>query len=715
MSPEQLQGKDVDARSDLFSFGCVLYELLTSKRAFDGSNKASVIAAILEREPAPLEVARPLDRIVRRSLAKDPDQRFQTARDLKAALSWVLDQPPQVKAPSPSRLGRMARFGNAVSWLVVGVVTVVLVGVSFIHFREQPAAELTRFQIQAPEKVIFGAFLSLSPDGRRVAFSAASQGDGVFRVWVRPLDSLETRPLAGTDRQNNAMFWSPDSRSIAFGTGDGKLKRIEASGGPAQTLCDATGLAGGSGNRDGVIIFGGNGGLWRVSAAGGTASPLTAVNASRGEVANRFPFFLPDGQHFLYRRQARSADQSGIHIGSLDAKPDQQSSRRLLAADMAVYAPPAGSNSWGTRYGYVLFLREGTLMAQPFDIGRLALAGGALPVAEQVRTTGNGSGYRNGSGYFSASSNGVLAYGTGGSGTQLTWFDREGKILGTVGEAGSYSMPALSPDGKQAASQRTGADGSNPDLWTFEFARGVSTRFTFDPAEERSPVWSPDGSHIAFASNWGGQFNLYRKAVSSAINEETLLQSTDAKYPEDWSRDGSFLLYAVLDPKTKYDLWVLPLTSASSGERKPIKFLATEFNENQAQFSPDGHWIAYTSDESGDSEVYVRPFPEAGGKSMISKGRGSQPRWRRDGRELFYRSRAGQLMAVEVAVNTTFQPGTPQPLFTMDPGGASGIDNDVRSYDTAADGKRFLVNAPPGVNSQRSLTVVENWQSGLKK
>lgn len=351
-------------------------------------------------------------------------------------------------------------------------------------------------------------------------------------------------------------------------------------------------------------------------------------------------------------------------------------------------------------------------MSQPFDARRLALAGEAVPLAEQVRSGNTGNGY------FSVSTSGVLSYGTGGGGlvSQFTWFDREGKLLNTAGELGNYNMLALSPDGKQAASQRNGGEGSNADIWTFEFARGISTRFTFDPGEERSPVWSPDGSHIAFASNRGGQFNLYQKVASGAGNEDRLLQSDLPKYPDDWSRDGRFLLYSVVDPKTKYDLWVLAL----SGERKPVKFLATEFNENQAEFSPDGRWVAYTSDESGGPEVYVRPFTDAvgkdvGGKWQVSKGGGSQARWRRDGREIFYRNRAGQLMAVAVSANPTFQPGTPQSLFTLETTGGTGTNTDVRRYDVGADGKRFLVLALPGANAQAPIMVVQNWQSGLKK
>jgi serine/threonine protein kinase len=713
MSPEQAVGRPVDRRSDIFSFGAVLYEMLTGKRAFMGATTPDVLEAVVKSEPdwAALPAGTPgyMRRLLERMLVKDRKQRLQAIGETRIALENPALDSGTGAATSPSRLG----------WLWPGVAVLAILTalvVSFLHFRETPpAAELIRFQIPAPDKVSFGGYLSVSPDGRRVAFSAAGPGNGIFRVWVRSLDSLEARPLAGTERQNLAMFWSPDSRSIAFGTGDGKLKKVDVSGGPAQTLCDVVGLSGGSWNGDGTIIFGGNGGVSRVSATGGAASPVTAINASRGETTQRFPAFLPDGRHFLYRRQSRSADQDGIYIGSLDARPDQQSAQRLLAADMAVYAPPAGPNAAGTNYGYLLFLHEGTLMAQPFDAARLALAGDAVPIAEHV-----GPGLAGG--YFSASSNGVLAYGIGENGVnfQFTWFDRDGKILGTAGEPGSNAMPALSPDGKQAAFQRGGATGSNADLWIIEFARGVGTRFTFDLAEERSPVWSPDGSRIAFASNRGGQFNLYQKVASGAGNEDLLLQSSDPKFPEDWSRDGRFLLYAVIDPKSKYDLWVLPLMPGSSGERKPIKFLATEFSENQAQFSPDGRSIAYTSDESGAWEVYVRPFTEpgtkdAGGKWMVSKNGGTQARWRRDGRELFYRSPEGKLMVVEVAANASFQPGTPQPLFTMDPGLGNGTLTDTRRYDAAADGKRFLVNALPGASTQTPLTVVQNWQTGLKK
>jgi Tol biopolymer transport system component len=514
-------------------------------------------------------------------------------------------------------------------------------------------------------------------------------------------------------------FWSADSRFVVFQS-DGKLRKVDAAGGPPQTICDTSlGYTGGAWSPEGVIVFAARPGLMRVSAAGGDPSPLTKLDPSRQETFHTGPALLPDGRHFLYLRRSNRDQSNGIYVGSLDATPEQQDTRRLLPADFpAIYAPsPNGS------IGHVLFLRENTLMARPFDAASLALAAEAVPVAESVTTSF-------GRGMFEASATGVLAYGTGaGLGTpttQLTWFDRAGKILETVGEPGQYNTVALSPDGTRVAVSRNGPQDArtagperggngNVDIWLHEFSRGTNARFTYDPGMDWMAVWSPDGSHIIFASNRDGSMNLYQKVSSGAGNEEALLQSNDTKFPYDWSEDGRFLLYAVVVGR-KYSLWVLPLTG---DDRKPMPYLQTESNASQARFSADSRWIAYTSNESGKQEIYVRPFPAAsGGKWIVSKGGGNQPHWRRDGKELYYLSADSKLMSVEVATTSgTFQAGIPKALFAA-PISGGGTNVNVTRYDVTADGKKFLINAlPTETTLARStpITVVLNWQAGLKK
>jgi dipeptidyl aminopeptidase/acylaminoacyl peptidase len=462
-----------------------------------------------------------------------------------------------------------------------------------------------------------------------------------------------------------------------------------------------------------VIIFGSaTGGLSRVSAGGGIATPLTALDSSRQENAHMLPSLLPDDRHFVYLRRSRSRENVGIYLGSLDAKPEAQDSKRLLATLAgAQYAPPEDT----VTKGRLLFLREdGTLMAQPFDTGRLELAGEPVQVVGRVASNRD-------LGHFAVSTNGILAYRSGsGNSIQFTWFDRQGKILGTAGNPSLYYTPdplALSPDGTRVATQRRDPQTGNVDIWVLDIARNTSTRLTSDPALDVYPVWSPDGSRIVFASNRDGPFNLYQKASTGAGEEELLLRSNGNKTPNDWSRDGRFLLYCDSNPKTKCDLWVLPL----SGDRKPIPFLRTAFSETEGQFSPDGHWIAYRSNQSGKPEIYVRPFPATVGGSgqwTISNGGGTQPRWRRDGKELFYFSGEGTLMSVDLATSPVFRASIPQRLFdTRILAGDTPVLFSSTSFhwDVAANGKRFLINTATAESGSAPITVVQNWTALLKK
>ena len=599
--------------------------------------------------------------------------------------------------------------------LTVAVFLVAGAALSLIHFREMPLVSApVQFQISPSGSLPQGDAFAVSPDGHHLAF-AATGSDGVARLWIRDLDSLKVRTLSDSHpasfvepgRVVPPFFWSPDSRFIGFQAG-GKLAKIEISGGPAQTLCDVQGTAvGGSWNRDGVIVFADNTrGLMQVSAAGGVASPLTTFDPSRKEVVHVLPSFLPDGRHFLYLRASSAPENSGVYVGSLNAKPEQQDSRRLLPTTSGpVYVPSSDSDS-----GQVLFLRQATLMAQPFDAHRLELSGEAVPVAAQV---GSFIDY----GLFSASSNGVLVYRSAvGQSYQLTWLDRQGRLLGTVAEPGGYNSMALSPDGRRVAVSRTNPENTaNWDVWLLDLGRNTSTRLTYDQVRAKFPVWSADGNSVIFDAIHEGEMNLYLKLASGAGDDRLLLKSTAEykydKYATSCSRDGRFLSFTMVNPETKSDLFVLPL----QGDHKPIPFLRTEFNESSGQFSPNGHWIAYISDESGSDEIYVREFSsgsaqgswEAAGKWLISKGGGTDPRWRGDGKELFYVASDGKLMSVEITTKPVFQAGAPRPLFQLPPGFIGG--------DVTADGRRFLIGVPVAQSTSVPFTVVLNWQTTLKK
>jgi Tol biopolymer transport system component/predicted Ser/Thr protein kinase len=699
MSPEQLQGKDVDARSDLFSFGCVLYEMLTGKRAFDGQSAASVVAAILEREPVPVEVARPLDRVVRRSLAKDPDQRFQTGRDLKAALAWAMEQ-----SPGPSAGGQRMTLPYKAWIAATGVLAAALLVVLLLAGRSRPEGTITRFPVYPPEKSFFSApayvtvgqpQFALSPDGRALAFVAAISGAKPL-VWLRDFDEVAARPLPGTEN-GEFPFWSPDSGSVAF-FAEGKLKKIRASGGPIQVVAEDVGDSrGGSWGPDGTIIFGnGNLPIYRVPAGGGAVVPVTTLDASAKEGSHRWPHFLPDGRHFLFSIR-NEGERRGVYAGSLDGSLK----KFLIRSDSnALYISP----------GYLLFLDGDTLLCQPFNAERLELGGQSFPVAEPVGRSTNGySG-------FSASRAGTLAHSKPDlQSGRLTWFDRGGTPLGSVGPEGDYTDVRVSSDEKQVAASLVDPKTGNPDIWLTDLTRGSTSRFTAGPAMNNAPAWSPDGSRIVFrTTRRGGSVEFYEKSSAGAGQEHLVLSAdvqlaaghTNSISQPDWSPDGQSLLYFGSTSSGYSELWLLPL-----GDRKPVRLTSLPSNGMQASFSPDGRFIVYASGESGKLEVYAQTFPLSDRKWKVSTSGGYEPRWRADGREIYYLSEERRLMAVSVGPGPTID--LPKSLFQTKV--ASAVTPWRTHYVPSPDGRRFLVNTQSGDPAPNSITVMSNWTVGSKK
>jgi serine/threonine protein kinase/Tol biopolymer transport system component len=701
MSPEQVRGQSVDHRSDIFSLGVVLYEMLSGKRAFRGDSAIETLNAILKEEPPELsesnsQINPALERVVMHCLEKSPERRFQSARDVAfvlEALSGLSSSRTMTAALPPTA---MPRNRGRVAWIVAGACLLgLLAALPFViaYLRRTPVDErVLKLSVLPPENATVagaGTGFALSPDGRRLAFVASFEGQSL--LWVRSLDSLSTQALPGTEGAGGASppFWSPDSRSIGF-FAKGKLKKIDASGAPLQTLCDVPASRGGTWNRNGVIVFapGVPGPLYRVSAAGGEPSPMTALDQSRFETSHRWPYFLPDGRHFLYLVRS---NQAGVYVGSLDSK----TTKRLLPTAMNVaYAPP----------GFLLFMRNETLMAQPFDADELELSGEPFAVAEGVAYNPG-----LGRGVFSVSENGVLAYRSGGAQiNQPLWFDRGGKQIGSLGAAGLYFTVGLSPDERRAAVDRSDPQTGTNDIWLFDLSLGIPSRLTTDPANDSNPLWSPDGSRIVFSSSREGVSSLYQKIASGGGNEEVLLKSSEAKVPDDWASDGQFIVYQTLNQKTRWDLWVLPM----SGEPQPFPFLQAEFNEQQAQFSPDGKWIAYTSDESGAPEIYAQPFPASGGRWRVSTGGGCQPRWRRDGKELFYIALDGKLMAVDVKLGATLEARVPKTLFGTR---VLSLTDFGTHYAVTANGQRFLINSTIEETSATPISIVVNWTADLKQ
>ena len=692
MSPEQARGKRVDKRTDIWAFGCVLYELLAGERAFGGENITDTMAAVVTREPdwgaLPKNTPANVRTVLRRCLEKDRAERL---RDIGDARLELKEAPLSVPEPAP----RQRRLPWMIATALATAVALVLLLIHFVKAPpEQPAVRMT---LLPPEKTRFGD-ISVSPDGRRVAFTAEDAA-GKIQLWMRPLDALTAQALAGTEGALSPV-WSPDSRWLGF-FADGKLKKVEISGGPPQTIANAPSSRGGAWGRDGVIIFAPTNGspLVQVPASGGEPKPATELDASHQEFGHRCPQFLPDSRRFLYFIWGGQPEHVGIYAGSLDSR---QKIRLVTSPASATYG-----------MGYLLFVRERALLAQRFDAAKLQVVGETLPVAEPVGVDVRVSRSR-----VSLSETGVLVYDAGASvSRRLLWLDRSGKALESIGPPGVYANVDLSPDGRLVATNRTDPQTGNTDIWLFDLARSASTRFTFHPAIDAFPVWSPDGRRIAFFSSREGAYDLYQKDASGARDEELLLKTPANKFASGWSPDGRWLLYQTVDAKTSLDLWVLPLERRQPAPQ-PQPWLRTEFAERNGRFSPDGRWVAYDSNESGRHEIYVRPFLPGGGagadKWPVSTGGGEQPRWRGDGKELFYLGPDRRLMTVQVKTGGgRFEAGLPKALFPTRASIPPGLS--TAAYAVSADAQRFLINTESEETGSQPATLVVNWTAGLKK
>jgi serine/threonine protein kinase/Tol biopolymer transport system component len=692
MSPEQVAGAEADTRSDLFSLGCMLYEMAAGQRAFKRATPAETMAAIRNDDPPAADaVPAELRRIVAHCLEKEPDARFQSARDLAFNLRGLLE----VDLPA-SALRRKSRPGPALAVLAATASLGALLAARFLDIRgSRPAADAIRFTVAPSEGGSLVGIPQISPDGRRLLSPVRTAERSA--LWLRPLGAAAGQVVPGTDGANGlTIAWSPDSRFAVFGARL-RLLRIDMDGPGSPTVLTDTDIPLGWGvtvNQEGLVLIGRDGsGIHRVPPTGGAPSLLLPVDEASQEYAHYWPHFLPDGRHFLFFARNRNPAENALCAASLDGRTRK---RLLTGVSQAQYAS-----------GHLFYAEGRTLFARPFDPDALEFRGDPVPVAEKV---GRGS---YGIAAFSVSQTGALAYRTSfGFEAELVWFDRHGKRLSAVGPPGDYADPELSPDGRQVAVDRS-EDGASRDIWTVDVEQGRLMRLTFDPEMDHIPSWSPDGTRIVFDSHRTGAGDLYEKAANGSGPEQLLLSWKDGTGMMDWSPDGRFIAFSSGTPSTLGDMWILPL----DGDRKPFPYLQTKAREGSGRFSPDGRWMAYVSHESGQPEVYVQAFRGApagtGGKWQVSSGGGGQPAWRRDGRELFYLSGPdARLMAVEVKTGETFEAGSPRVLF--DTGLAAARRGPRNDYSASPDGQRFLLRVPTSAAAE-PVQVLVNWPALLKR
>ena len=706
MSPEQAKGKAPDRRTDIWAFGCVLYEMLTGKHAFHGETVTEILAGVIRDEPdwslLPAMPAR-LRELLTRCLQKEPRQRLQAIGDARIALEEIIAGKAETGSAAASgpaadeeKSSPLVNFLWWAGWLTAGFGWLVFV-IPWHKAAPAPTSAIIS-QINPPAGYSFalsgnlGGIPELSPDGRQLAFVTRDE-HAKRMIWVRALSSPEAKPLAGTE-DAVSQFWSPDSRNLAF-YAHGKLLRIDASGGPPLILCEAIAGRGGDWNRDGTILFTPN--IWspifRVPASGGAPQAVTHFDPARRDVTHRWPQFLPDGKHFLFFARSNDPQKSGTYVTSLEGGE----TKLVLEMDSAaIYVPP----------GYLLFVRDQTLLAQRFDAEKLALIGDAVPLADHLQVNSLIARPT-----LSASGNGNLLYQAGDTtsgNVRMLWFDTSGKQLGEAGPQGVYVTPRISPDGTKFVYGSLTSGGFD-ELWVFDLARSVKTRLTFSTGFQFSPAWSPDGKTIAYTSTREGAYHLYRQAADGSGQATPIFIDEAVESAPDWSSDGRYLVFERLEqkPGTRSEIWALEL----SADAKPFPVVQGPFNAHTPAFSPDGRWVAYSSDETGGTSLSVVPFRHGNGKWQVSSSGGTWPRWRRDGRALFFLNADSKLSVCDVSANgESFSAGEVRPLFQVNPLFGTGT-----SYDVSADGKKFLVNTEVNPQSTEPLTLVVNWMSLLKK
>ncbi len=706
MSPEQAMGRPVDFRSDQFSLGAILYEMAAGRRAFAGTSAAETMAAIIRDEPKPLQsLAAQLPVAVRwvieRCLAKEPDERYASTRDLERDLAHLRDHVSEVSTGAspvaPPRRRRGLLLATAAGILLAAALGL-LAGRGLRP--PAPAGRAARFSLPIPAGAAYtpsevSRAVTISPDGTRVAIEAVSRGHR--RLYIRRLDSEDVKELEGS-LDASAPFWSPDSRFLAF-FAEGKLKKIPAEGGPAVELCAAPFATVGTWNREGTILFTklSPRGIYRVSDRGGEAALVLGPDDER-KGAYIFPQFLPDGRRFLYISNlvptgGRPRDSSVVgspggrelRVASLDSKETRVVGRPETRVE---YAAP----------GYLLHVGEGTLFAQPFDEKNARLVGDPQPIAASAHHF-----YGPSHAAFSVSQTGTVVYQTAPPPSRLAWFDRAGKEAGTLGQPAVVKGLRISPDGTKAAvdieDHRTGTS----DIWVFELGSGVGTRLHSDPVDEVRPFWSPDGTKVYYRSDRAGPPDIFEMAIGVPGSEKPVLLAPGVQQPEDVSQDGGRIAYLNEVQSTVWNIWLLPL----GGDRKPFPWLQSRFTQASPRFSPDGRWIAYESDESGDFEIYIALTEGAAERRRLSRAGGKSPRWRRDGKELYYLAPGGFVMALPVTPGPRPEFADPVPLFR--------VDSEIANYDVSPDGSRFLLNLPSERVRESPIRVILNWPALLEK